>query len=171
MNADFDARFVEVERQNESLANLYVASYQLHSTLEWNEVLGAIAEIVSGLVGASEYALLLLDDAGTRLDVAAGEGVEERFPTGSTGVEDGLEGAVARSGQSHFAEEGSETEQVVVVPLMLMKKCVGVIAIYRMLSQKRGALTSVDHELLNLLAGQAAAALVSSRLYAHGERT
>ena len=31
---DFSARYVEVEQQNTNLANLYVASYQLHGTLD-----------------------------------------------------------------------------------------------------------------------------------------
>src|SRR3954468_22380463 len=31
-SADFSARYVEVEQQNTNLANLYVASYQLHGT-------------------------------------------------------------------------------------------------------------------------------------------
>jgi GAF domain-containing protein len=170
VNTDFGERFLEVERQNEALANLYVASYQLHATLDPAEVIAAIAEIVTGLVGAREFAILLVDDEGGRLDLAAGEGVEMRFPTGSVPLESGIEARVARSGEAFFGEDGPDREPVAYVPLMLMGRCVGLICIYRMLSQKRGAFTAVDHELLNLLAGQAAAALVSSRLYAASGR-
>lgn len=169
INSDFDKRFREIERQNEALANLYVASYQLHSTLDLDEVVGAISEIVTGLVGAEEYALLLLHDETSRLDVVAGDEVEHRFPNGHIGLDEGLEGRVAASGQPFFGEPGSEHDQYAFVPLMLMSRCVGIICIYRMLPQKRAGLTAVDHELLNLLAGQAAAALVSARLYAFGD--
>ncbi len=165
VNGDFDRRFVEVERQNEALANLYVASYQLHSTLNHGDVIAAIVEIVTGLVGASEFALFLVDSASRTLHLAAGEDVDERFPVPELAFGQGIEGRVAETGEAFFGEPGSTQEHVACVPLSLMGDCIGVIGIYRMLSQKQGVLTSVDHELLNLLAGQAAAALVSSKLY------
>ena len=45
-NRDFAARYIEAETENNSLLNMYVASYQLHSTLDFDEVLSIIAEIV-----------------------------------------------------------------------------------------------------------------------------
>ena len=39
-------RFNEIEKQNSDLANLYVASYQLHGTVHRDEVLQAVKEIV-----------------------------------------------------------------------------------------------------------------------------
>jgi len=38
-NQQFAARYLEVEEENNNLANLYVASFQLHSTLDLDEVL------------------------------------------------------------------------------------------------------------------------------------
>ena len=169
-NMDFARRFVEVEQQNEALANLYVASYQLHSTLDPTEVTQSITDIVVGLIGASEYALLLVDEETNELVVTTGEGVDGRFESERMKLGDGLEGRVAASHEPHFGTKGEDDAQVACVPLMLKGECVGVIAIYRMLSQKRGGLTTIDHELLNLLAGQAATALVSSRLYAAQDR-
>ncbi len=169
-NQDFARRYVEVEQQNESLANLYVASYQLHATLDPAEVTAAITEVVAGLIGASEFAVLLLDEEANELVVTTSEAADERFPTGRVAFGEGLEGQVAASGRAYFGSAGSEDEQVACVPLLLRGECVGVIGIYQMLSQKRGGLTPIDHELLNLLAGQAATALVSSRLYAAKDR-
>ena len=54
-------------------------------------------------------------------------------------------------------------------PLKLKEQVVGVIAIYKLLAHKR-QLTDLDHRLLELLAGHAATALVSSRLYAQTDR-
>src|SRR5688572_14859215 len=50
-NKDFVLRYIEVEEQNESLANLYVASHNLHSTLDPQEVLQCIKEILINMVG------------------------------------------------------------------------------------------------------------------------
>lgn len=170
-NQDFARRYVEVEQQNEALANLYVASYQLHATLDPAEVAQAITDIVVGLIGAAEFAVLLVDEETSELVVTTGEGVEERFASARVPLDaSGLEGRVATTGQSFFGEPGSDEEDLACVPLTLKGECVGVIAIYRMLSQKRGGYTAIDHELLNLLAGQAATALVSSRLYAAQDR-
>src|SRR5438552_8562589 len=54
-NKDFANRFVEVETQNENLLNLYVASFQLHSTLDQAEVLQCVKEILINLVGTEEF--------------------------------------------------------------------------------------------------------------------
>src|SRR5882724_6618002 len=51
------ARYVEVEQQNTNLANLYVASYQLHGTLNRQRVLDSIQEIVINLIGSEELAI------------------------------------------------------------------------------------------------------------------
>src|SRR5262249_24297048 len=47
---NYSARFVEVEQQNTNLAKLYVASYQLHGTLQRDNVLGALKEIIINLI-------------------------------------------------------------------------------------------------------------------------
>src|SRR5436190_21504374 len=58
---DFSARYVEVEQQNTNLANLYVASYQLHGTLDRERVLTAIKEIIINLIGSEELAIWEID--------------------------------------------------------------------------------------------------------------
>src|ERR1043166_9003361 len=61
-NRRIQERFREVEEQNKDLANLYVASYQLHSTLDFKEVIQIVQEIVINLIGAEAFAILLLDE-------------------------------------------------------------------------------------------------------------
>jgi nitrate/nitrite-specific signal transduction histidine kinase len=49
-NRDFAKKYIEVEEENNNLANLYVASYQLHSTLDYEEVLRIVLEIIINLI-------------------------------------------------------------------------------------------------------------------------
>ncbi|HEV8269529.1 MAG TPA: hypothetical protein VGR00_14895, partial [Thermoanaerobaculia bacterium] len=49
-NRRYAERYAEIERQSGDLANLYVASYQLNSTVERAQVLTTIKEIVINLI-------------------------------------------------------------------------------------------------------------------------
>ena len=83
---------------------------------------------------------------------------------------DGLEGMVAQSGEPFFTDEASDNGNICTcIPLKVKERVVGVISIYRLLGHKQG-LTPIDYKLLELLAGHAATALVSSKLYAMTDR-
>jgi len=170
-NKDFAQRYTEVEEQNESLANLYVASYRLHSTLDPHEVVECIKEILINMVGSEEFGLYVVDEETGDLALTGYEGeIAKRTEKGGVAFGEGLEGFVAQSGQPFFTEDAGEGGEVCAcLPLMIKERVVGVIAIYKLLPHKRG-LTELDHRLLDLLAGQAATALVSSRLYAQTDR-
>jgi nitrate/nitrite-specific signal transduction histidine kinase len=166
-NKDFAQRYIEVEEQNESLANLYVASYRLHSTLDPAEVVQCISEILINMVGSEEFGLFLVDDETSELVLAGYEGdVVGRLGRDRISFGDGLEGVTAQTGEAFFAEG----DQIAAcIPLKIKERVVGVIALYKLLAHKR-ALTPLDHKLLELLAGHAATALVSSKLYAAADR-
>lgn len=172
-NREFASRYVEIEEENNNLANLYVASYQLHSTLDFREVLRVITEIVINLIGAETFAIYLVDEKTSSLSAVASEGVtRDELPKVTLGK--GRLGSVAESGQNHFPEEVNAgeidwLEPHVCIPLKIKEKVIGVIAIYRFLEQKT-RLHSVDYELFTLLAGHAATALFSSKLYSESER-
>src|ERR1044071_5589828 len=168
-NKDFAQRYVEVEEQNESLANLYVASHRLHSTLDSSEVIECIKEILLNMIGSEDFGLYVLDDetdelvrAGYEGETAAGD-EKARLALGQ-----GLEGVVALGGEPIFGELTGEGP-CACVPLKIKDRIVGVIAIYSLLSHKRG-LSVLDHKLLELLAGHAASALISSKLYSMADR-
>lgn len=76
-NRQYSGRYVEVEQQNANLANLYVASYRLHSTLNRQEVLSVIEEIIINLIGSEELVIFELDPAGTNLNLVASFGVDQ----------------------------------------------------------------------------------------------
>jgi transcriptional regulator with GAF, ATPase, and Fis domain len=172
-NQDFANRYVEIEEENNMLANLYIASFQLHSTLDFKEVLQIILEIIINLIGAEEFGVLLLDEKTNRLEPVACEGVElGQLP--SVGVGQGIIGEAVKSGDNYFIAtmDGYQRDYLapmVCIPLKIKEHVIGVIVIYRLLVQKE-QFTSVDHELFSLLAGHAATAIFSSRLYSESER-
>ena len=172
-NEDFANRYLEIEDENNMLANLYIASFQLHSTLDFKEVLQIILEIVINLIGAEEFGVLLLDEKTNRLEPVACEGVStSELP--SVAVGKGIIGGAAQSGENYFIDSMKSYQRdfekpLVCIPLKIKEHVIGVIVIYKLLVQK-DEFNSVDYELFTLLAGHAATAVFSSRLYSDSER-
>jgi transcriptional regulator with GAF, ATPase, and Fis domain len=174
-NKDFANRYIEVEAENNNLANLYVASYQLHSTLDFNESLKIILEIVMNLIGAEEFSIMMLDEKTNELTIVAQEGMGPEART-SVKLGDGTIGKTAKAGESYY-RDGDPTNlkgidylhPLVCIPLKIKEHVIGVIAIYKLLVQKQ-AFSNVDYELFSMLAGHAATALFSSKLYSQSER-
>ncbi len=172
-NKNFAQKYIEVEEENNNLANLYVASYQLHSTLDYSEVLKIVMEIIINLIGAEKFAIMLIDEKTNELVAEATEGINGDMPRVKLG--EGVIGRVAKDGESYFAEAMLHTENIdfqnplVCIPLKIKEHVIGVIVIYSFLIQKK-SFSPVDYELFNLLAGHAATAIFSSKLYTQSER-
>jgi transcriptional regulator with GAF, ATPase, and Fis domain len=175
-NKDFANRYLEIEEQNNNLANLYVASYQLHSTLDFREVIQVVQEIIINLVGAEIFALCLLDEKTNELKSVATEGSEmlEGLTSLSVRLGEGIIGEVAKTGESYYINQGAggaidAIHPLAAIPLKIKEHVIGVIVIYRLLQQKE-SFTAVDYELFSLLAGHAATAIFSAKLYSQSER-
>ena len=172
-NKEFADRYIEIEEQNNNLANLYVASYQLHSTLDYKEVVRIVQEIVINLIGAEAFHLFMVSEKTGRLELETSEGQEA--PVTSLALGEGLIGGAAKTGESYFADEVAHAEPtpfdqpIAVVPLKIKETVIGVISINKLLVQKT-AFSNMDYELFTLLAGHAATAIFSSRLYSTSER-
>jgi len=170
-NQDFANKYVEITQQNESLANLYVASHQLHSTLDPQEVMTIVNEILINLVGAEDFATFLVDKMTKELTPVAGEGIFPKLATGELMWEEGILEQVISTGVPfyHDGETHLLEAPLACVPLKIKDEVVGAIAIFKLLVQKDG-FAPMDTEILNLLAGQAATAIVCSRIYADADR-
>ena len=72
---ELSTRLVDTENQRGRLMNLYVATYQLHATLDVEEVTTTIAEIARDLVGAEKFVLLLREERGDGCEVAMAQGL------------------------------------------------------------------------------------------------
>jgi nitrate/nitrite-specific signal transduction histidine kinase len=173
-NVDFVQRYIDVEEQNNNLANLYVASYQLHSTLDYEEVLQIILEIIINLIGGEIFAIYLLDEKAKTLNPEACEGLSiSEIPQVPLG--EGIIGQTVVANESYFNDNPSEdlkelfADPLVCIPLTIKDDVIGTIALFRLLQQKI-TFAPVDFELFTLLAGHAATAIFSSRLFTESKR-
>ena len=168
-NRDFANRYVRIERQNGHLASLYVASYNLHVTLDFEQIVQHVKEIVINLIGSEQFGVYLSDAEGQEFALLAHEGLED----GCARVIR-REHMVAQALDSHRAvfatpEEIERGAPMVCIPLVVDDSELGVIVIHQLLEHKHD-LEPLDRELVDLLAGQAATALYASRIYAESER-
>ena len=165
-NESVASRFVEIETQNTNLANLYVAGYQLHGSLDRRQVLAAIKEIVINLIGSEDFAIYERDGE-DRLRMI--DWFEEQPPLLHQVVfGDGIIGRVAATGEAFVSngDHGRSVGMAACVPLRVDGQVTGAIAIFRLLPQKQGGLEALDEELLGLLASQAGIALYCTSLHA-----
>jgi transcriptional regulator with GAF, ATPase, and Fis domain len=168
-NVDFANLCVQVQEQNEAILNLYVAGQRLHATVDPEEVMKIIFEILAELVGAEEFGVFMLDKKNRTLELMAGEGIEGKLPSKSLPAGEGVVGEVATSGEPFYFEPHGDSElearlPLAAVPLNMNGQAVGVIVIYKLLNQKP-QFSSVDHQLLQLLAADAATSLATARLH------
>ncbi len=170
-NQQFVTRYLEVEEENNNLANLYISSYQLHSTLDVSETLKTILEIVINLIGAERFAVYVADEKTGQLHAVAAEGGKlSEFPAATVG--EGSIGACLATDEVAYPvplDQAGGGEPIVCIPLCVQERKVGAIAIYSLLQQKQG-FSPLDHELFSLLAGHAATAIFAAQLHGQSER-
>jgi hypothetical protein len=169
---ELTTRLVEAEHQLGRLMNLYVATFQLHATLDPTEVQATIAEIAVDLLGAERFALLLREEGSTDCEIALSRGLEndtsglyagDRYTGGDPLMDAALEDGVLRMGPDEFSEV------VAAVPLRVQDAIVGVLVVLKLFDHK-SILRAEDRDLLDLLAAHAASALFAARVYSNTDR-
>lgn len=169
-NEEFMRRYYEVEDLNNRLANLYIASFRLHSSLQGDVVLKTAVEIVVNLVGAEDFAIYLADARTNTLRMIASEGVLGT-PLSAISLESGRIGEAART-RTIFVNEagkGDPSDPLACIPLCIEDQLVGMIVIFSLFAQKEGKFVRADMEMFELLAAHAAAAIAAASLYARAE--
>lgn len=157
-----------LEEQNAQLLALFLASQRLSSTLQTEDVKRTVLDILTEFTGAAEASVWVQDPIRGKLQLTAGHGVD-RFLGRTISEGSGLIGAVAATGEEILDGEGktdpaTDLPVLAAVPLRMAESTIGAVAVHRLLPQKQG-LDETDRELLRLIAGQAAAAITSARLY------
>ncbi|MEO6953210.1 MAG: GAF domain-containing protein [Polyangia bacterium] len=163
---DYAARLLEIERENNNLANLFVASQALHSAVELGELASVLVEILLNFVGAKTFAIQLVDEERGILRTLVSEGVERsdvpQPSIGNAALVGPMRGeALLPTGP--LRARPVTAAPMVCVPLKLGEKIVGIIAVWELLLQKT-ELADVDFELFKLLGDHAGSALQSARL-------
>ena len=172
ITTEFTARVQEVESEFANLANLFVASNQIHSSLSPRGVTRRIKEVLAQLVGAERYAMYLVNEDGEQLVPIASEGVpgNQLLPVPIEGTRIG---DVWKKGSASVADsdpsQGTLQDPPAVIPLTVDDRVVGTIAIFSTLAQKN-KFDQVDFELFKLLGQHAAQALVAASLFAQAEQ-
>jgi hypothetical protein len=158
----FETQFVEIERQNSSLATLYAAGYALHNSVERDAVVNAIQEVVTNLIGSEEFAIVGADD----LSPIALFGVRpERL--GSVSLKSGIVARAISSGRPIALPRGVPVDGSgvrVCIPLRVAERPIAVVVIFGFLPQK-AELTPLDYELFSLVGSHAATALYCADLH------
>lgn len=170
------SRLVDSEHQGGRLMNLYVATYQLHATLDPAEVQATIAEIAINLLGAQQFVLLLRregsHEGSEECEIALVEGISgqgdslysgENYAGGDPMVDATLADGLLRLGPS------GESPALAAVPLRVQNDVVGALVLLKLLDHKP-ILRAEDRDLLDLLSAHAASALFAARLFATKDR-
>lgn len=165
-NLGYANRYAEIEAENNLLANLYITTYQLHSTFDVNEILRIIEEILLNLVGADRFSLFLREADGKMLQPLLSTTGEPRIA--EVVVADARVLSVVDNRQAWVADPAelsvlSEGDAKAVIPLQVDNDLIGVLAIYHLLEQKSG-FSEIDDEIFSLLGGHAAMALCTALL-------
>jgi hypothetical protein len=167
-SSQYAERVGEIEGENAKLASLYVASYQLHSTLDLRTIVRQIKELLAQFVGARALAIYVADEDKGEVVPIASEGV---LPSSLVRVKSGV-GAIGKAYATGCAQwvEGDATSGTVdapaaCIPLRIQDRTAGVIVVFATFEQKP-TFVDVDFELFKLLGAHAASALVASRLFA-----
>ncbi|MCU1229295.1 MAG: hypothetical protein JWO97_2179 [Acidobacteria bacterium] len=164
-NEKYVTQYHQIEHHSSNLSNLYVASYQLHSSVDRRTILETIQEIVVNLIGSEEVAILEADSETGDFRMVASFGVDAaRLNRANSGHAQIVKRIAA--GELFIDDVAGYEEDALtaLVPLKIEERVIGAIVVFRLLEHKQG-LQPVDHELFELLAVHASTALHCANLH------
>jgi hypothetical protein len=173
--AQITNRFAEIESELESFANLYVASFQLHSSLRVRTAVRHVRELLVQLVGVRSLAIYFIDEGQRNLVPIATDGVDianvPKIALRDANTTDPVQAIVERTyltGVLHVSEGERAAPPAACIPLAIEGRPLGAIVVYALLEHKKGFVT-VDRELFKLLGAHAGGALVSAQLWGEAD--
>jgi len=131
-------------------------------------------EILLNLIGAEVFGIWMMDqdkDSLVMLSLTDEVGI---FNGANPELSEETVSKLASGQTSYFAYEGQNEKNpddpLACIPMMMDGKAIGALVIYKLLIQKDG-FTSMDFELMELLATQAVTALIGARLFQRSGHT
>ncbi len=163
-------RLVEIERRSGEVGALYTASYELHSSLDVNELAKQIAVVARNLLGTESVAVYAALNDSAVLELIMQEGVitaQNRVVSG-----EGFVGRAAELAEPfivtddyEYLEAIRDGDPVAVIPLVYEEEVLGLLSVYTILPHK-GTFYEGDTELIELVSNHAGLALRNAILYA-----
>jgi len=151
---------------------LYKVARAMHSTLEPADALQLVMREVVDLLDATSGSLVLVNPTTGLLDIEASEGLPADGAALKLRLDEGITGWVARTGEPARVDDVSADKRYVTVragiqsemavPLVMEGEVRGVLNVD---SDRPGAFSAEDQELLEELAGHAAQAIRNTWLY------
>lgn len=161
----FRRRYEDVEQYNMALSNVYIASNQLHATLDFSAVVKTAEEILWNLIASPVFAIFLKNEKTDDFLLVGGAGIEGRFPRDVLPLTEGMITESIAEGVSLFLDGETTGDPLAAIPLKVEGRgVVGLITVYE-IEQHKGCLSDMDKELFDLLASQTATAMFSSRTF------
>ncbi len=145
------------------LANLYVAMKRLHKSLDREEVIAAIEDVIATQIGSEDFAIFERESGGEPFLVSSSIGAGAARMPDTRLLEEVVEGG-AVYGRA-VASCDPPDAPAACIPLKVGERVTGLIVIHRLFPHKEG-LNSLDLELCDLLADHAGVALYASALHA-----
>ncbi len=165
---DYAEKYAEVEKELDTMANLYVVLSQLHSTFDPKQMLGVIEQLLAQFIGAGSFIIYLRRETNGNKTL---EPVHAYHCTPSENSVPWGEGPVGESAAAQIrllGDQNAKTQQMPLacIPMVLGRETVGVIAILSFFEQKT-KFEEIDFEFFKLLATHSASAIVTAGLMAN----
>lgn len=165
-NQNLSALLLSSDTRSGEMMKLLVAVRALLESRDATAAIAGLHDILTTVVGASDFFIYALDPVADELVPVSGSGstfhAEERLPLGT-----GWLGGVVRSGEVLIARPHGLTLRLgglptaAVVPLKVLDRVLGAILIARVLPQ-RAELDVCDRDVLGLLGAYAATAIIAA---------
>ncbi len=167
--------YEEAVARSRELSVSFTIAQSLISTLDLDDVLNRILDVIRSNFGYENCAILLVDKKTNELYVRASSGYPEYVVKNirlSINKREGITAYVAATGKPYYASDVSKTPFYVMVkktikseaavPLIVRGSVIGVLDIE---SEKLNAFTDKDMRMFSVFASQAAIAIENARLY------
>jgi hypothetical protein len=164
---NYAERYTEVEKELDTMANLYVALSQLHSKFEPEEMLGVIEQLLAQFVGAGKFVIYLRSNEGDGPVLRPVHAYHYDDASEAVPWNEGPIGETAAT-QMHFVARPGDVKDgtpLACIPMIFGDETVGVISIEAFFEQK-SSFEDIDFEFFKLLAVHSASAIVAAGLMA-----
>ncbi len=167
--------YTRLARHSRTLEVLHEISRELTSILDLDQLLQRVAELLKKVIEYEMFSILLVDEAGTRLQHRVAVRFDEQIALKREyALGEGLVGFAAQHKQAllipdvhkdpRYLQLNPETRAELVVPLVHKDRVIGVLDLEH---TRRGYFTEDHVRNLTTLAAQVAIAIENARLYEH----